>query len=208
MTHYEDLSPEQRGLVIRKLINQELTPVQAALAGAIIPGLTIDHLPTNAQLIEIKDYIRTIGYSDSLIGILNVDDKNIGQIVLRADMTVATPQERLLAGGQVSTIEARKYLGFAKNEIKDTKKVTALTEPKVYLQNKNLDIRRINNESLKTYTEAVQKYSAIYGYDEEESKAKAKTAALAVRSALMAQHNIEYPSEFQSIAEGKLKKNN
>ncbi len=208
-THFDDLTPANlKGEAVRKLLSGEVTLVQAALANGLIQGLTVDDLPTAAQLLQIKNYLRTLGLTDSLIGKINILDTELGEAVFSRDITGATVPQQIAGAGAVSRIEAKKFLGFAKEEIDNQKKIQALTNPGDYLRRKNEDIARINNESLVFYQDAVRKYSTEYGYDQETAMKKAKDAANAVHGELMKQHRIEYPSEFQNIAEGKLKKKN
>lgn len=204
MSHFfNDLTPEQRGKAIRLLVSNPNLFVNRGVPNAILPGVTITNTPTVDEFRDLKLFIRQ-NASDTLTGLPNVSDYELGSVIVRA--AVPTPENQLALTEYARAGEASKYMGFAKDEIEDAKKIEALDNPTNYLKAKLQDKQRIHAISLRSYQDALIKYSSEYGYDRETAEKKAKESAKAINHELMKQHKKEYPDEFGKIAEGKLKR--
>jgi hypothetical protein len=205
-THFfNGLTAGERGKAIRLLVSKPELWVNRGIANAILPGKTIDNFPGVDEFRDLKLFIRQ-NASDRLTGLPNVSDEELGSVIVRA--ALPTPENQLALSEYSRLGEASKYVGFAKDEIEDAKKIEALENPTNYLKAKLIDKQRIHAISLRAYQDALLKYSSEYGYDRDTAEKKAKETAKAINHELMKQHKKEYPDEFGKIAEGKLARKN
>lgn len=200
-----DLTAKERGYVIRTLVSKPELWDNRGIANKFFNGVTITNFPSADEFRDLKLFIRQ-NASDRLTGLPNVSDEQLGSVIVRNG--IPTPENQLALAEFSRSGEASKYVGFAKDEIEDAKKIEALENPTNYLKTKLIDKQRIHAISLKAYQDALLKYSSEYGYDRDTAEKKAKETAKAINHELMKQHKKEYPDEFGKIAEGKLARKN
>lgn len=95
--------------------------------------------------------------------------------------------------------EASNILGITKELNHDSKILEALADPSLYLAGKLRDKRTIDESILEDFEKDLATFKNL-GMGDEEAISRAKSVASQKRSSLMAVHDLNYPTEANSLA--------
>jgi len=156
----------------------------------LISGIPI----TARQVEEIKRVLQARNLMD-FTGIAPKADVNDNILagMFETDGTVGTLTDDRIVGG--FNADARRELGFLREEEKADRMLTAVSDPKQFLEQEQRNRKAINTRALNTYNEAYDQY-IIRGFPKEQAHEKAVVAAKSFRGKLMEQHDIDYKGDF------------
>ena len=217
-TNFMDLTPEQRGYLVKRWISnitEVPTPIgdngDAARFLEVLPGTIkqVQNLPTDAELVEFKQTLLMQGNMNPIFqNAILLNNKSIGNLIQARDLTLgkdARDRSIRLRGADVQSEQYRK-LGFEEEEVTNEMKQQAVTKPADFIMRKNNDIANINQQAFKAYTKAYTSFRD-FGYSDDTAFKKAKTAAQSYKNELMKVHNKQFSETLVNDAKSRIGQN-